>query len=453
MNALVLAYVMGDIICALGGISAAFLIWFGQMPLITDLYGADKYRLAVFVLVLFFTSSAVELYEIKKTFSVTDVIARIILSIFFSFAILLSFYYLAPSFTYEIGILTLSLTAFGIFQYSWHANYRAIIRFPGFARRVLILGTGPLARQIGAIINTSNGNYVLAGYLNCSSEPVTVPGGAIVGNNNNLLETAIRQKAHEIVVSLSERRGVFPLESMLICKMRGIEVVEAPAFYEKMTGKLLLEYINPSWLIFSTGFRVTSILRMIKRFKDLVIALVGLLFSLPLLLLIAILIKMDSPGPVFFRQERVGERDVNFTLFKFRSMRQDAEKMTGAVWASENDPRVTRIGGLLRKSRLDEIPQLLNVLKGDMSLVGPRPERPEFTRDLKKIIPYYSERHYVKPGITGWAQVSYPYGASDEDSFEKLRYDMYYIKNWSLSFDLMILLETMKVMILGRGGR
>jgi exopolysaccharide biosynthesis polyprenyl glycosylphosphotransferase len=220
-----------------------------------------------------------------------------------------------------------------------------------------------------------------------------------------------------------------------------------------MTGKLLLEHINPSWLIFSHGFRITSLSRLAKRVMDFCIALSGLVLSLPLMIIIAVLIKLDSPGPVLFRQKRVGEADTIFTLLKFRTMRTDAENATGAVWAQKNDPRVTRIGKFLRKSRMDEIPQLLNVLKGDMSLVGPRPERPEFTIELKGIIPYYSERHYVKPGVTGWAQVRYPYGASVADALEKLRYDMYYIKNWSLVFDLVIVFETVKVVLLGRGSR
>jgi exopolysaccharide biosynthesis polyprenyl glycosylphosphotransferase len=220
-----------------------------------------------------------------------------------------------------------------------------------------------------------------------------------------------------------------------------------------MTGKLLLEHINPSWLIFSHGFRITNVSRLTKRVMDFSIALAGLFLALPILALVSLLIKLDSPGPVLFRQKRVGESDRIFTLLKFRTMRQDAENSTGAVWAQKNDPRVTRIGGFLRKSRIDEIPQLFNVLKGDMSLLGPRPERPEFMTELKGIIPYYSERHYVKPGVTGWAQVRYPYGASVADALEKLRYDMYYIKNWSLVFDLVIVFETIKVVLLGRGSR
>jgi sugar transferase (PEP-CTERM system associated) len=229
--------------------------------------------------------------------------------------------------------------------------------------------------------------------------------------------------------------------------------VDAPSFYEKMTGKLLLENITPSWFIFSDGFRITAHVRLVKRVSDVLFSLAGLILVLPFIPIIALAIRLDSPGPVFFRQIRVGEREKNFLLYKFRTMRQDAEKGSGAVWAQERDPRITRLGNFLRKSRIDEIPQLFNVLMGDMSLVGPRPERPEFIEKLKEVIPYYSERHFVKPGVTGWAQVRYPYGASIEDALEKLRYDLYYIKNLTISFDLMIILETVKVVLFRRGGR
>jgi sugar transferase (PEP-CTERM system associated) len=306
---------------------------------------------------------------------------------------------------------------------------------------------------MGEIIPFSGNNYVLSGYVNCSNEPIHVPIGSILDTEGELYETVKRENADKIVVSLTERRGVLPLQEIMTCKLSGIEVIDAPSFYERMTGKLLLENITPSWFIFSDGFRITALVRFIKRVADVLFSAAGILLVLPFIPLIALAICLDSPGPILFRQVRVGEREKNFTLYKFRTMRQDAEKGTGAVWAKEKDPRVTRLGNFLRKSRIDEIPQLFNVLKGDMSLVGPRPERPEFIEKLKAVIPYYSERHFVKPGVTGWAQVRYPYGASVEDALEKLRYDLYYIKNLTLTFDLMIILETVKVVLFRRGGR
>jgi sugar transferase (PEP-CTERM system associated) len=452
MNQLIIACILGDILCALTGLSAAFLVRFGQMPLHGGMTAAGL-RMAVFVLVMILSSSLLEIYNLDKKLDKLELSARVVLALVLSFVIFTSSYYLVPSLMSGRGVLALSLFFFGLFQYGWHTMFRIWVRSPGFAKRVLVLGTGPLAGQMGNIIASTKLNYVLAGYYNCSSEPVTVPNDSVVGERHDLLETARKEKAHKIVVSLSERRGVFPLESVLSCKLSGIKVMDAPAFYEKITGKLLLEHITPGWFIFSHGFNITSLYRLIKRIMDVLIASALLIFFLPFLPIIAILIKLDSPGPVLFRQNRVGEGDRLFTLYKFRTMRSDAEKTTGAVWAQKDDPRVTRLGRILRKTRLDEIPQLFNVFRGDMSLVGPRPERPEFTTELKGIIPYYSERHYVKPGLTGWAQVRYPYGASVADALEKLRYDMYYIKNWSLVFDLMIVFETIKVVLLGRGAR
>jgi sugar transferase (PEP-CTERM system associated) len=243
------------------------------------------------------------------------------------------------------------------------------------------------------------------------------------------------------------------LPDILEAKFNGVDILDGPTFYEMVTGKLLIEDTNPSWFIFSSGFKTTPFKRLTKSALDRLLAGMGLLITMPLFPVIALLIKYNSPGPIFFKQSRVGEGERNFFMYKFRTMYQDAESLTGAVWAQENDPRITGIGRILRKTRLDEIPQLYNVLKGEMSLVGPRPERPEFVRKLKEIIPYYSQRHFSKPGITGWAQIRYPYGASVEDAIEKLRFDLYYIKHMSLIFDLLILLETAKVALLGRGAR
>jgi sugar transferase (PEP-CTERM system associated) len=220
-----------------------------------------------------------------------------------------------------------------------------------------------------------------------------------------------------------------------------------------VAGKLLVENIQPSWFIYSSGFRNTPFRRFFKRIPDVVWSLLSILLALPLFPLVALAVKLDSPGPVLFKQQRVGEGGRDFSIFKFRTMGQDAEKTTGAVWATENDPRITRLGGILRKTRLDEIPQLFNVLRGEMSFVGPRPERSEFVTQLSETIPYYNKRHFIQPGVTGWAQICYPYGASAEDALEKLRYDLYYIKNYSILLDLSILLETVKTVIYGRGGR
>ncbi|HWI41385.1 MAG TPA: TIGR03013 family XrtA/PEP-CTERM system glycosyltransferase, partial [Verrucomicrobiae bacterium] len=358
-----------------------------------------------------------------------------------------------PPLTIGRGVLPPALAVFGILQYLLHSGYEVFGELPGLARKVLILGTGPLANQMGAVIVASGAEYKLSGYVRCSSDRVEVPADNILADEGGLMDTVRREKAEHIVVSLSERRGVFPIHDVMKCRLSGVDVMDAPTFYEQVTGKLWVENLTPSSFIFSTGFRIGWLSRRCKRAIDVAASTAGLLFISPFLPLVALLIKLDSRGPALFSQERVGEGEKRFMLYKFRTMRTDAEAASGAVWATENDPRVTRLGRFLRKSRIDEIPQLFNVIRGDMSLVGPRPERPEFVEKLKEVVPYYSERHFVKPGVTGWAQVRYPYGASVEDALEKLRYDLYYIKNFSLLFDLMILADTIKVVLFRRGGR
>lgn len=325
----------------------------------------------------------------------------------------------------------------------------------GKGKRVLIVGEGLQAEFMEKFISGNRSRFVLLGRVPSPSAHVAASSDpnieAADGKSNRLLRMAKNFMADQIVVSMAERRGIFPVEELLSCKLNGIEVLDAPSFYESATRKLLIENITPSWFIFSHGFKVTWLLRQSKRIMDIVASALGLLFFLPVLPFIALAIKLESPGPILFRQTRVGEGDRLFTLLKFRSMRQNAEVSTGAVWSQENDPRITRVGNILRRTRLDEIPQLLNIFKGDMALVGPRPERPEFVGELKKLIPYYSERHYVKPGLTGWAQVCYPYGSSVNDAIEKLRYDLYYIKNISLLLDLCVIMKTFRVVLLGKG--
>jgi sugar transferase (PEP-CTERM system associated) len=351
------------------------------------------------------------------------------------------------------GVLSLALLFFGVMQYMIHRICHSFQTLPQFAIKIMILGTGPLAEVIRRSIPLSTQNYAFAGFIQPQSGMPVVAPDQIVGTVDQIEGILFRGKVDKLIVSMTERRGVLPVKNLLTCKLRGVEILDSPSFYEQMTGKLLVEDIQPSWFIYSRGFRFTSVRRAWKRVLDIVLAFLGILLVMPFLPIVAVLIKLTSPGPVLFRQLRVGERGCEFTLIKFRTMCDNAEKETGPVWASENDPRITRLGALLRKIRIDEIPQLFNVLKGDMSFIGPRPERKEFVERLSEKIPYYGKRHFVKPGVTGWAQVKYPYGASDEDALEKLRYDLYYIKNYSFTLDLIIILETIKVVLFGRGGR
>ena len=274
---------------------------------------------------------------------------------------------------------------------------------------------------------------------------------AIVGTPADIDRLIAQHHIDRIVVGLSDRRGKLPVEELLRAKMAGIRVEDATTTYERVTGKILIDDLRPSWLIFSDGFRVSRATRLMKRTIDLALSLLLAIVTLPLMLITALLVMLEDGAPVFYRQERVGENGRTFVLSKFRSMRKDAEKTGQPVWAKDGDDRITRVGGFIRKTRLDELPQLWNVVSGDMSFVGPRPERPFFVEQLSHDIPFYQQRHAVKPGITGWAQVKYRYGSSREDAMEKLRYDLYYIKHLSVFFDLTIVFDTVKVVLFRKG--
>jgi sugar transferase (PEP-CTERM system associated) len=283
--------------------------------------------------------------------------------------------------------------------------------------------------------------------------------GNIVGELNreavadHMMGLVQQNGVHRVIVAMPERREKLPVDELLTLRQAGVKVEEATNWLERISGKIEVEHLNPSWLIFADGFRFSPFFRGVRRGLNLSVALLGLVLALPLLPFIALAVKLSSPGPVFYHQKRVGKGSAEFFCYKFRTMRQDAEADTGATWATDDDPRITRVGKFLRSARLDEIPQLWCVLKGDMHFVGPRPERPEFVESLIKEIPYYGVRHMVRPGITGWAQVKYRYGNTREDALEKLQYDLFYIKNASLGLDLLIWFQTVKIVLLGRGAK
>jgi sugar transferase (PEP-CTERM system associated) len=445
-----LTLLIGDALLSVAGVYLGYLLRFGEGDPASLM---DLPHMAAFIGVPLFFSYLFELYNREKQIKLREILLRSLAAVGVSFMTLASVYYMMPAVKFGRGIFAISLAFFWVLQFLWHLCFSALQNSTQLARRVLVLGTGPLAKKVGDLIESTNHQHVLKGYVDLTGEPIAVPEYAIVGKGSSLFETIRFQKAHKLVISLSERRGVLPLHVVLACKFSGIEVIDAPSFYEELTGKLLIENLNPSSFFFSDGFRITDTKMVFKRIFDILCSLTGIIITLPLFPFIAALIKLDSRGPIFFRQQRVGEMEKNFMLYKFRTMHEDAEKSSGAVWAEKNDPRVTSIGKFLRKTRLDELPQFYNVLRGDMSFIGPRPERPEFVNKLKEIIPYYPERHFVKPGLTGWAQIKYSYGASTEDAVEKLRYDLYYIKHLSLFLDMLVMLETIKVMLFGRGAR
>jgi sugar transferase (PEP-CTERM system associated) len=342
---------------------------------------------------------------------------------------------------------------------AWRLAFEGVAHDPHLEQRVLFVGAGGLARTVAREIQHQHDfAYRVIGFVEEPDEP-GAPRAAdgdealpLVGTTSDLPQLVEALKVDRIVVGLSDRRGHLPIQELLSAKLSGVRVEDATTTYERIAGKILTEGLTPSWLVFSDGFRASRATRAIKRAIDLGLAGAGLIVAAPLMLLTALAVHLDSPGPILYRQDRVGESGQVFTLVKFRSMRVDAERGT-PVWASDDDDRVTRVGRFIRKVRLDELPQLWNVLRGEMSFVGPRPERPYFVRQLSAAVPFYAERHAVKPGVTGWAQVKYRYGCSVEDAIEKLRYDLYYIKHLSIVFDLTIVIDTVKVIVSGRGAQ
>jgi sugar transferase (PEP-CTERM system associated) len=323
-------------------------------------------------------------------------------------------------------------------------------------RRVLVLGAGRRAATLYQLRRRSDLlGFNLAGYVPSPADEVAVPAENQLRPAQPLPEFVRAEKIDLIIVAVDDRRGALPMAELLDCRTQGVEVVDLVSFLEQETGRIKLDVMHPGWLAFSRGFRHGLMRGIVKRAFDVMVSLLILVATLPITLLtaLAIWIEAGGSGPIFYRQMRVGAGGKVFPVFKFRSMRPDAEKDGKARWAQPGDARVTVVGRFIRKYRIDELPQLLNILRGDMSFVGPRPERPEFVATLTQSLPYYRERHRVKPGLTGWAQICYPYGASEQDAFEKLQFDLYYVKNHSLLLDLTVLLQTAEVVLWGKGAR
>ena len=328
-----------------------------------------------------------------------------------------------------------------------------ILGTAAFRRRVLVLGAGPRAQRLRDLGEKPESGFAIVGYVGMSESAPLVEEAIARPAIHNLKRYVENLGVSEVVLALEERRNSLPLNDLLRIKTAGVHVNDFSSFLERETGRVDLDTVNPSWLIFSDGFSSgRAVSSVAKRMFDIAASTVLLLLTAPLILVFAVLVKIDSRGPAFFRQTRVGLYGQSFDVIKLRSMRTDAE-VAGAQWATENDPRITRIGRFIRKVRIDELPQTWSVLKGEMSFVGPRPERPEFVADLEEQLPYYAERHMVKPGITGWAQINYPYGASIEDSRHKLEYDLYYAKNYTPFLDLLIILQTLRVVLWHEGAR
>jgi sugar transferase (PEP-CTERM system associated) len=393
-------------------------------------------------------------YDFRLQSSMGHIAIRFIQAIALACLAVSSLYFALPGVRVGPDSLALLFLRAATVLVVWHVLLR--LYFSHFTRRaqVLIVGTGRLARAlVREILQRPEKGFAVCGFLD--DDPsllgVSIVNPKVIGLNMDLKRIVAEQNIKKIVVELQDRRGRLPIGDLLELKAKGVSIEEATSLYERMTGKIAVENLKASWMVFSDGFVVSRGKALLTQCMSFSVSLMLSILFIPALPLIALLIKLDSRGPVFFGQERVGQQGTVFTLWKFRSMRNDAERSTGPVWAKSADDRVTRVGKYLRRSRLDELPQLFNILKGDMNLVGPRPERPHFVRELSEIIPFYQLRHAVKPGVTGWAQVKYRYGNSVDDAIEKLQYDLFYIKNMSVLLDAFVILDTVKTVLVRKG--
>lgn len=395
------------------------------------------------------------LYDFAERVSGRRITIQLARAFFLAGVALCAIYFLFPKVLTGRGVFLIAFLFAVPGIACWRMLLLRILRSDRFAERILIVGTDNKAIDIAReTLYRKHLGYRVVGFLDDDPalQGVSLLNPRVIGTTAQACQLALQHGVTRVVVAGFDFRGRVSMDSLLACKTSGVRVQEGSTYYEQITGKIMVEGLRKSWLIFSDGFVVSRGTLFAKRLLDLTAASIGLLLAAPIMVLVALAVRLESPGPILFRQERVGRGGRPFTLWKFRSMRNDAEK-NGAVWAVQGDPRVTRVGRFIRKTRLDELPQLWNVLVGDMSLVGPRPEREMFVRQLKEVNPFYEQRLVVRPGLTGWAQIKAPYASSFEESIEKLKFDLYYIKNLSVFLDITILLSTARTVLLGRGAR
>ena len=441
----------GEVFLVLGSFLLATLICFG-----TGRFYAVLSVDSGFYKILAITGLAIlclyyfDLYDFHRVLVPGEAYFRLFAGLGTLSLLLAGFGFLFPAFMLGRQVYVAGLAILTFYLVSWRATYMWLIGKRYLGERIYVLGTGSRASRLVEALRSRTGlGMEVVGWAGAFGNG-SLTREALAGSLESVKSAG---GVDRVVVALADRRNLMPVRELLDLRLSGVRVDDATALQEELTGRIEVDELNPSWLIFSDGFRLKPGVMLTERTLSVAASLCALLLTLPLIPLIALAVKLSSPGPVFYRQRRVGRNGTTFDCYKFRTMRADAEADTGPTWAGDEDPRITRAGHYLRKMRLDEIPQLWNVLRGDMSFVGPRPERPEFVEWLSREIPYYNLRHLVLPGITGWAQVNYPYGASLEESKEKLCYDLYYVKNMSIAFDLMIMFHTVKIVFLGRGSR
>jgi len=425
-------------------------------PAIEHSVGSVWPEASVFAGVLLLSMTAVGLYNRRLRDGMEGLLVRLLMAFGVGTLILALMYYMIAEILLGRGILALALFMGFAAITLLRAQMLRIAREEGGRRRVLVLGAGRRASVLARLRRrTDLIGLKVVGYVRYDGDVAAIPEAQQIALDQSVYEWVTANDIDEVVVAPDERRQNLDMHQLLVCRSRGIVVSDLPTFYERETGRVSLDVLLPSWLAFSTGFQSGFVRDRLKRLFDVAISLLLLIVASPVILLTALAIWVESGfrGPILYRQLRVGADDMEFEVLKFRSMRTDAEAPGKAQWAAVGDPRVTRVGSVIRRYRIDELPQIYNVLRGEMSFVGPRPERPEFVRHLEQTFPRYADRHRVKPGLTGWAQIWYPYGASDKDAFEKLQYDLYYVKNRSLYLDLTILLQTAEVILWARGSR
>ena len=437
-------------------IYVAGMVVYGSMENCEANMGAVAPRAATAAIIVLVTLIAMGLYQFHQRMVFREAAVRVIAGVLAGCIVIGALFYVLPMamVTREVAGIAVaySLPLLLAVRYYFVSTVDKNI----FRLRTLIYGAGERAASISDLRRKADRRgFQIVGKMAPEGDKVIGDDDVLTLNGRSIVDIALQTEADEIVVAMDDRRGKLPIRELLDARFKGIEVIDLLEFLERETGKIRVDLVNPGWLIFSPGFRTSRYRRFNKRLIDFIASVAVLSVAWPFILLVALAIKIeDGPrAPVFYRQQRVGRSDEPFMVLKFRSMKENAESDGEAVWATAKDSRVTRVGKWLRICRIDELPQILNVLRGQMSFVGPRPERPEFVEDLKKSIPYYSERHTLQPGVTGWAQLKYGYGASSEDAIEKLQYDLYYVKNQSLMLDLLIILQTVEVVLWGKGAR
>jgi sugar transferase (PEP-CTERM system associated) len=439
--------------------AAELLLIFGSVALAATLQGtsdvsANFWKIGLVTLVCQLCLYYNDFYDLTLVHSPRELVVRLLQAVGAASIVLAALYVAVPPLMIGDGIFVSALFVFVVGILGWRLLFNQLTGSVRMQERILVVGTGETARKVvRQILTQREFAYRVIGFIDDDAsrigERIVNPG--IVGTPADIPALITRHQIDRIIVGLSDRRGKLPVEELLRAKMAGVRVEDATTTYERVTGKILIDDLRPSWLIFSEGFWVSRPVRWVKRSIDLIFSLALAVLAFPFMVLTAIAVAVESGRPVLYCQERVGENGRTFTLYKFRSMQLDAEIGGTPMWATAGDTRVTRVGRIIRATRLDELPQLWNVLMGDMSFVGPRPERPYFVAELARDIPFYQQRHAVKPGLTGWAQVKYRYGSSLEDAMEKLRYDLYYIKHLSIFFDLTIVFDTVKVVLFRKG--